>query len=65
MTRTQKQLDEEGERSYPVKGSLSHSSGCSYPTDPCNCEVYNEQLRRKSHANYCDYPNNPCGCGVC
>lgn len=59
--RTDKQIKEELER----RGPISHSRGCGWPKDPCNCEVDNERLRRRSHDNACTYPNDPCSCGLC
>ena len=60
MARTKRQL----KREEKATGRMSHSAGCGYPSEPCNCEVNNVSERRTSHKSYCNYPNDPCCCGL-
>lgn len=60
--RTDKQIKE----STDSRGGVSHSPGCGYPSEPCNCEVDNKKLRRTEHKQWCDARNStgPCSCGL-
>jgi len=60
MHRTEKEIKKEIDR----RGSASHSKTCGFPSDPCNCEVYNKRERRKRHAGWCFYPSEPCCCDL-
>jgi len=40
-----------------------HNPGCSYPSDPCNCQRDRER-EATHHEHWCDFPHGPCDCGM-